>query len=1008
MIVFRALFLSLIALLLARPLVRADTAIVTTLAGSTAGGNPTDGPGTTARLSAYNLAVDSMGNVVFADWAGRSIRKLSPDGVVSTIAGGQNNGIPSPPSRVDGPLATATFVRPMFVAIDNAGTLYVYDAGAIRRITPDGNVTTLALSQTASNGGSTSATPFTSVTGMAADRDGNLYLIDGPELRKVRPDGNVSGVAARTPISGSPFAITGVATTSSGDVLIADSDGATIRRLAPDGTLTVIAGQIGTHDIVDGSGTSARFSSPAAIAVDAAGYAWVMDGSVLAGSVLRRVAPDGVTTTLAGSVDPADVPLDGTGGAARFGDALALAAGSSGPVYLADGGRYANGATLIRGIAFSGTAGTPVLTKSPATLTHQVLAGAGDPVAFTAAAIGQAPIAYQWFHNGAAIAGATTATLSLTGVASADAGDYLVRASNIAGATTSRAESLKVFTPGVRDFIARRVVTGGGALRAIVAGAGQLAAVGDGGLILTSIDGTNWIRRQAPRSTTLRAVAYGGGLFVAVGDAGLVLVSPDGASWSVATTPSSAQPLNGVAFGAGRWVAVGGGGSIMSSADAQTWRIETSGVSGSLNAITYVPFVPFTGSGDTGTGRFYVAGSSGTMLSNPSTAWTREPVGATTDDLDALANGPIAFGTNGRIVYTQVYTTAANPPDSVQPIYSYSYRSGTMKWSIHFRAATLGPGATYAVGDSGTIVAVQSGPGASSQIASGTTATLRGAAFRENTLFVVGDDQTILQSESWPGSRMINVAARGRVSGDAAPLIGGFVINGATSKQVLVRAAGPSLANFGVTAPLSRPILTLFDSAGAVVSRNGGWRNAPNPDELAATATRTGAFPFPVQSADAAILLTLSPGAYTAVVSSADGNSGVALAEVYDTDPSVGESRAVNLSGRADVGGGENVLIAGFVIAGPTPRRVLLRAIGPALRAFGIASPLGQPRLQLYNAAGLPVVATLGSATLTDVDAVAAASALAGAFTVPANGGDVGMVITLDPGNYTAQLSGID
>jgi hypothetical protein len=177
---------------------------------------------------------------------------------------------------------------------------------------------------------------------------------------------------------------------------------------------------------------------------------------------------------------------------------------------------------------------------------------------------------------------------------------------------------------------------------------------------------------------------------------------------------------------------------------------------------------------------------------------------------------------------------------------------------------------------------------------------------------------------------------------------------------------------------------------------------------LAATATRTGAFPFPVQSADAAILLTLSPGAYTAVVSSADGNSGVALAEVYDTDPSVGESRAVNLSGRADVGGGENVLIAGFVIAGPTPRRVLLRAIGPALRAFGIASPLGQPRLQLYNAAGLPVVATLGSATLTDVDAVAAASALAGAFTVPANGGDVGMVITLDPGNYTAQLSGID
>jgi hypothetical protein len=244
---------------------------------------------------------------------------------------------------------------------------------------------------------------------------------------------------------------------------------------------------------------------------------------------------------------------------------------------------------------------------------------------------------------------------------------------------------------------------------------------------------------------------------------------------------------------------------------------------------------------------------------------------------------------------------------------------------------------------------------------------------------------------------------------DAQMLIPGFVITGPQAKRVLVRAAGPGLAGFGVSGTLADPRLTVLNQAGATVAANDDWSSAANLTDLIAVATKVGAFAFTPGSRDAAALLTLEPGAYTVQVRGAADATGVALVEIYDAQDVGNTSRIVNIAARAQVGTGGDVLIPGIVIQGSSPQTLLIRAVGPGLSAFGVSGVLADPKLRLFQ--GEQVIYendnwSQSSGTLAGE--IAAAAAATGAFALTAGSRDAALLVTLQPGTYTAHVSGAD
>ncbi len=335
-------------------------------------------------------------------------------------------------------------------------------------------------------------------------------------------------------------------------------------------------------------------------------------------------------------------------------------------------------------------------------------------------------------------------------------------------------------------------------------------------------------------------------------------------------------------------------------------------------------------------------------------------------------------------------------------------------------------GAIYAIGDAGTTLV--------------SVATVNGAVFGGSTtngangqVTVFGQDsamalrvdraqgsigplvQTPDSTVQWNGlrqdvastDRFADISTRCRVRGDTDTLIAGFVLGGDAPRTVLVRAVGPTLATFGIVNPLARPRLTLYHETEPILVAEdwGEWSQA-----VTDAANSIGAFPLVAGSSDAAVVATLAPGNYSAMVSGRTPDSGVALVEVYDTGQTEGavEPRLVNLSSRGQVGTADDTVIAGFVIRGNTSKRVLIRGIGPALASFGIANPLADPVLTLRT--GPTLIAknddwgtTTGDTT---VAGVRAAAKQVGAFDVPDGSKDAALLINLRPGSYTAELAG--
>lgn len=334
---------------------------VTTFAGVSPG--YLDGKRSAARFNRPSaVALDQAGNIYVADEVNFVIRKISPTGVVSTLAGKAGTyGI------VDGPAKTARFLAPAGLAIDAAGILYVADGLAVRKVAADGSVTTLAGSfNEGSRDGKGSEALFEDLNGIAVSKSGVVYVTDrgNATVRKITAAGVVSTLAGKTHAYGradgtggqarfGAYSLQGIAIDASGNLYVADEQNNTIRKISPAGVVKTLAGKAGEPGGLDGKTTAARFLNPNGIALDGRGNLYVADwGS----GQIRKITSQGMVSTVAGG---AAGYRDGPGFQACFLGPQGLAATADGMLYLADTGNH-----TIRRIASTGEVTTVAGTNS--------------------------------------------------------------------------------------------------------------------------------------------------------------------------------------------------------------------------------------------------------------------------------------------------------------------------------------------------------------------------------------------------------------------------------------------------------------------------------------------------------------------------------------------------------------------------------------------------------------------------------------------------------------------
>ncbi|MEY4765491.1 MAG: hypothetical protein RI907_2164 [Pseudomonadota bacterium] len=304
------------------------------LAGQFGGEGNVDGTGVNAHFNYPRaVAVDASGNLFVADSGNHLIRKVTPAGVVTTLAGSGSSG------NNDGTGTAASFHNPSAIAIDAQGNLIVFDAGStlLRKVTPAGVVTTVAGSayQYGVVDGTGTGAQLGTVYGMAFDANGNLYFTDDYNVRKMTPAGVVTTVAGDGSYgylddSGTAARfgdLTALVINSDGDLLVADHGNRVVRKVTPAGVVTTYAGVQGNGTVVDGSLADARFSSPEGLALDASGNLYVSEDDVI-----RKITPGGTVSTVTGSAGNRGL-VEGDAATARVTRPWALAAGN-GKVYL--------------------------------------------------------------------------------------------------------------------------------------------------------------------------------------------------------------------------------------------------------------------------------------------------------------------------------------------------------------------------------------------------------------------------------------------------------------------------------------------------------------------------------------------------------------------------------------------------------------------------------------------------------------------------------------------------
>ena len=438
---------------------------VITVAGAAGVQGSADGPAATARfLLPDSLAVDANGNVYICDSANFTIRKLSPEGVVSTVAGLAGAG-----GFVDGNGSAARLFNPHGVAVDANGNVYVADAGnnAVRKISTSGVVSTL----TAGDAG------LYTPNGIAIDAAGNIFVADTGNdcIRKITPAGVMSLYAGfpkvftsgsnERPVIDARFNTpSGLAIDSAGNVFVAETLGNTVSRISAAGVVIRLAGGPFAGS-ADGAGPAAGFYYPRGLALDAAGKLYVADTrnhtirvatpapfdvTTIASQPANQVAGVDSTVTLAATargtapftyqwLKNGNVLTGATANPLALANAQGANAGSYSVVVTGGGGAVTSTPFTL----LVGAGAVPAFTLQP--LSQEVVAGRN--LIFTAAAMGPPEPSYQWTKNGVPISGATTASYGINVVLPTDAGSYAVIATNTAGAAMSGAVALTVNMP---------------------------------------------------------------------------------------------------------------------------------------------------------------------------------------------------------------------------------------------------------------------------------------------------------------------------------------------------------------------------------------------------------------------------------------------------------------------------------------------------------------------------------------------------------------------------------
>ena len=645
----------------------------------------------------------------------------------------------------------------------------------------------------------------------------------------------------------------------------------------------------------------------------------------------------------------------------------------------------------------------------------------------------------------------------------ADSANQEIRKITAAGVVTTLADAKAVtaalnFTPGPAAIFSPYglAVDGAGNVYVsdlgycaiwMISSAGVVTPVAGGGGV-NVVDG---LGNQAvfgfPRGV---AVDASGNLYVADGYTIRKVVLSSGRVTTLAGDPKLYGNADGTGetarFGGLVGLAVDGSGNIyaadsggftirkVTSAGVVTTLAGTPGITGTADgtgasALFYAP----EGIAVDGNGNLFVTVSNNTIRKITSTGVVttlagKDEVAGPADGTgsQALFYGPvgIAVDTSGDLYVSDYYDF------TIRERYAAENASPTITVQPTPVSPAIGESATFSVQASGVPTPGYQWQFNGSNIAGATNATLTIANVQATNLgtysVVVSNSAGSIASSpctlSSPGvspvplvtpARLANISSRAIAGTGASAAIAGFVVSGppGSTDLVLIRGIGPSLAQFGLSGVLAYPTLTLFDSSGAQIASNDCWSVNSNFASIILAETSTGAFALNYVTTDAALLVSLAPGSYTASVSATTDFSGVidtpgvALAEVYEVT-SAG-AQVVNISTRASVGAGSNVVIAGIVVTGSQPAKVLIRAVGPALGQFGVTGELALPSLSIIDASGNTVASNTGWSSGADAAAVATATASVGAFALPTGSADCAVLLTLQPGAYTAVVSGV-
>ena len=687
-------------------------------------------------------------------------------------------------------------------------------------------------------------------------------------------------------------------------------------------------------------------------------------------------------------------------------------------------------ATDVAGNTSTASANFTVTVQAAPAISTQPVGGAyvsGNTISLSVTATGTGPLSYQWYLDGNALtdtggrSGSTTATLTETGVTvSGFNGTYTVVVSNTSGTATSAGAvvtvsqaSQTITFPVIPDkltttapfgltatassglAVSYLVVSGpatvsGSTLTITGAGSVTVRATQAGNanyLAASNVDRTFSVTK-APATVTLGnlSATYDGTAKTAS-----TVTSPVGLSVVVTYDGTATAPTNGGSY------------AVVATINDATYAGSNSGtltIAPASQTISFAqpvdPFVsvPLTlgATASSGLAVTYsiVSGSASIVNGNQVLA---AQTGAIVIRASQSGNGNYSAASP----VDRTVTAAFGPPTiTSQPTGGTVNEGGAFTLSV----TASGVGLTYQWTFNGAPI---SGATSASLVLSNITQNQDGAYAVVVSNVAGSVTSNSVQVSVLVDNRLINLSSRLRAGTGNKTFISGFIISGGASKSVVIRGVGPGLAQFGVPGVLTHPTLQLYQGS-TKIGESAEWGKQSNVADLTATMQRLGM--FTLNTADSAMLVTLTPGSYTTMITGANGETGVSLVEIYDATTASG--RLINISTRGDVGRGPDVLIAGFIIAGSSPKKLLIRAVGPGLTTYGVDGVLANPALRLFNGAGVKIADNDDWEETDGGAAVLTATTATGAFPLVHGAKDSAIAITLPPGAYTAHGYGKD